>query len=401
MIRSTLSNGVQNRFTRAEIEAHLNRVLNSEAFRSSRRSQEFLRYVVERVLEGQDDSIKERNIAVDVFARSPDYSSSEDSFVRVKASEVRRRLAAYSATSPAGDALRIELPLGSYVPRFVRIEAEPEAAPAPSVEVRSTPLWRVVGIVLALLAMLGAGLTYGLRSRSAVDDFWAPVLKASEPLVIFLPFPTSYGTANETDAGRYTDPAWRAVNEAGEKRLFVETPHKVGVGAAIGAIRFAALCTRTGKAYSLKAGQDLSFSDLRNQPAVIFGAFSSPWTVEINNEYRFRVVNTPDEHIVDNLNPSREWRATPGRYLGTPAEDYAIASRVVDSKSGRTVIIAAGISTFGTQAAAEFLTEPARLEELARRAPHPLKDGSFQVLLFTKVIGNTPTPARIVDTHFW
>jgi hypothetical protein len=69
-------------------------------------------------------------------------------------------------------------------------------------------------------------------------------------------------------------------------------------------------------------------------------------------------------------------------------------------KSGRIVIIAAGISTYGTQAA-EFLTEPSRLEELARRAPLPLSRGSFQVLLSTKVIGNTPTPARVVDTHFW
>jgi hypothetical protein len=48
-----------------------------------------------RFLEGNEDSLKERNIAVDVFGRRIDYNSSEgseDSFVRFKASEVRRRL---------------------------------------------------------------------------------------------------------------------------------------------------------------------------------------------------------------------------------------------------------------------------------------------------------------------
>jgi hypothetical protein len=258
-----------------------------------------------------------------------------------------------------------------------------------------------VAVALVSLAALSAVLLYALRPRSALDDFWAPIVKTSEPLVIFLPIPASYNPVGQAEAQGLPGQAWDAVNAAGEHRFFVPTPHKVGVGATIGAIRFATLCTRTGKPYSLKAGDDLSFADLRNQPAVIFGAFSSPWTVEINNEYRFKLIPGPDPRIEDSLNPSRRWRATPGRYSGTPADDYAIASRVIDSKSGRTVIIAAGISTFGTQAAAEFLTEPARLEDLARRAPHPLRQGSFQVLLYTRVIGNTPTPARIVDTHFW
>lgn len=394
---------IQHEFTHAEIELHLNRVLSSDAFRSSRRSQDFLRYVVSRLLDGREDSIKERNIAVEVFERSLDYNTSEDSFVRVKASEVRRRLASYYAASPPEDILRIELPLGSYVPHFVRIDRhppepvfEPPAAPRPA---RSPWLWVAASLVLAAAAI--AFLLSPLRPRSALEDFWSPILTTSEPLVIFLPIPASYNPVGEAEARRLPDLAWDAVDAAGTHRFFVPTPHKVGVGAAIGAIRFATLCTRTGKPYSLKVGDDLSFADLRNQPAVIFGAFSSPWTVEINNEYRFKLIGGADQRIEDGQDPSRRWRATPGRYSGTPTEDYAIAGRVIDSKSGRTVIIAAGISTFGTQAAAEFLTEPSRLAELARRARRPLSQGSFQVLLYTKVIGNTPTPARIVDTHFW
>jgi hypothetical protein len=387
----------------AAVEAHLERVLASDSFRTSRRSQDFLRFVVARHLEGREDSIKERNIAVEVFQRSLDYNSSEDSFVRVKASEVRRRLAAYYAAAPPGDTLRIDLPLGSYVPHIVRLDPQALAPPAtPSLPAPKPPSrWPRAAAAICLIAAATSAVYYFSQPRSVMDDFWQPILKSPEPLVIFLPIPSSYNFIGEAEAQRLTDPVWHATNAAGEHRTLAFAPHKVGLGAAMGAIRFAALCARSGKPYTLKAGEDFSFADLRNQPAVLFGAFSSQWTVEINNEYRFKLVQRPVNHIVDSLNPSRQWQATPGRYPGSPTEDYALASRVIDSKSGRTVIIAAGISTFGTQAAAEFLTEPSRLEELARLAPGRLNRGNFQVLLRTKVIGLSPTPARIIDAHFW
>lgn len=357
---------------------------------------------MERVLAGDEQSIKERNIAVEVFGRGGDYNTSEDSFVRVKASEVRRRLTEYYKTPSPEDCLRIELPVGGYVPHFVRVEPEPPNAVQPKASKAEPPRrWPWWLAVICIAAVAAAGILYALRTKasSPMDDLWAPILSSSEPLVIFLPLPPSFTPLADADAQSPADPPWEAVSPAGERSLLAVTPHKVGLGAAIGAIRFASVCARNGKQYILKAGEDFSFADLRNQPSVLFGAFSSPWTVEINNEYRFKFVR--GQGIEDGQNPSRKWRPVPGRHSGSPAEDYALATRVFDSKSGRIVIIAAGISTFGTQAAAEFLTDPARLTELAKRAPQPLSQGNFQVLLHTKVIGNTPTPANIVDTHFW
>ncbi|MBI4894023.1 MAG: hypothetical protein HY821_25625 [Acidobacteria bacterium] len=385
----------------------MERLLSSEALRTSPRSQEFLRYVVHRTLDGQADLIKERNIAIEVFGRGPDYNSAEDSFVRVKASELRRRLQAHYASPPSGTTLRIDLPLGSYVPHFIRWESPAEIPAAPPAVSPKAPLRRrrpwvagiSAGLVLAAAAVLL--LVNSQRRNSALDEFWEPILQSRDPLVIFLPIPDSFNTVPLQEGAVYEGPKFEFKNESGETHLFVSAPHKVGLGAAIGAIRFASLCTKTGKSFTLKAGQDFSFADLRNQPAILFGAFSSKWTMEINNEYRFKLISGPDSHVLDSHNPSRSWRATRGLHPGTPSEDYALASRVTNAKSGQTVIIAAGISTFGTQAAAEFLTDPARLEELALRSGRRLKQGSFQVLLQTKVIGMTPTPARIIDAHFW
>lgn len=386
-------------FSAAEVEAHLERVLASDAFKASRRSQDFLRFVVQRVLAGQEETIKERTIAVEVFGRPAHYDSSEDSFVRVKASEVRRRLASYAESRPAGDTLKIELPLGSYVPRFEPVESA--AVPIAAAPV-SRGLWRFY-LAAGLAGILMAGwLTGRFLSRTPMERFWAPILESKEPMLIFIPTPTSYVIAGEEVALRSPLPA-RELKAEGQQRLFVvEGVDKVGMGAAQGAIRFAALCAKTGKPYTVKVGEDFSFADLRNQPTVLFGAFSSKWTVEMNNDFRFRLVQNPGpSRVVDGRQPGREWLPVPGDSPGRPLEDYAIAGRVFDFKSGQILLIAAGISTFGTQAAAEFLTDGQRIGELARRAPRPLDRVNFQVLLHTKVIGNTPGAPRIVDAHFW
>lgn len=386
-------------FSAAEVEAHLERVLASDAFKASRRSQDFLRYVVQRVLAGQEETIKERTIAVEVFGRPAHYDSSEDSFVRVKASEVRRRLASYAENRPAKDTLRIELPLGSYVPRFEPVESA--AVPIAAAPARRR-LWRYY-LAAGLAGILLAGwLARGFLYKSPMERFWGPILRSPEPMLIFIPTPTSYLIAGEEAARRSPLPV-RELKSEGQQRLFVvEGVDKVGMGAAQGAIRFAALCAKTGKPYTVKVGSDFSFADLRNQPTVLFGAFSSTWTVEMNNDFRFRLVQRPGpSRIVDGRRPGREWLPVPGDSPGRPLEDYAIAARVFDSRSGQILLIAAGISTFGTQAAAEFLTGEHCMEELASRAPQPLDRVNFQVLLHTKVIGNTPGAPRIVDAHFW
>ena len=102
-------------------------MLISPEFRTSKRSQEFLRYVVEHALNGQADLLKERTIGIDVFGRSTDYDPGEDATVRVKAGEVRKRLGLYYSEQGALDLIRIELPLGTYVPEFHTIEAPPVA----------------------------------------------------------------------------------------------------------------------------------------------------------------------------------------------------------------------------------------------------------------------------------
>src|SRR5271165_2721253 len=106
------------------VRAHLDHLLASQAFAGSRRSQEFLRYVVEEALGGRGNQIKERNIATDVFGKGEDFSSHSESIVRVNAGEVRRRLkTAYE--SGCDDGVVVDLPLGSYQPVFCATASPP------------------------------------------------------------------------------------------------------------------------------------------------------------------------------------------------------------------------------------------------------------------------------------
>src|SRR6202789_1744286 len=94
--------------TEEQVREELTRVLASHEFRSSKRSQEFLRFVVEHTLRGAADILKERAIGIEVFGRPTSYDPSDDATVRVKAGEVRKRLGIYYSTQGAANALRIE-----------------------------------------------------------------------------------------------------------------------------------------------------------------------------------------------------------------------------------------------------------------------------------------------------
>jgi hypothetical protein len=108
------------------VEAELERICGSAHFRASKRSCEFLQYIVRVTLDGRVDSLKERSIGIDLFGRDISYEPSSDASVRVRANEVRKRLASYYASPVAAAetcSLRIQLPTGSYVPRFTPVEA--------------------------------------------------------------------------------------------------------------------------------------------------------------------------------------------------------------------------------------------------------------------------------------
>jgi hypothetical protein len=96
----------------------LEAVVSSEVFAGSKRCQDFLRLIVGHTLAGELDDLRERMIGAELFGRPVDYDTSNDPVVRVRATEVRKRLAQYYREAAQPPEVRIELPPGSYVPEF-------------------------------------------------------------------------------------------------------------------------------------------------------------------------------------------------------------------------------------------------------------------------------------------
>lgn len=83
---------------------------------------DFLTYIVEKSLAGEEDSIKAYAIAVDVFNRPPDFDPQSDPIVRVQGGRLRRLLARYYAEGRNKVPVTITIPTGRYVPKYILIE---------------------------------------------------------------------------------------------------------------------------------------------------------------------------------------------------------------------------------------------------------------------------------------
>ena len=109
-----------------EVLAQLERILTSTVFANSARSKEFLKYCVNCGLHGETSHLKETTIAVEVFLRAASYDPKSDPIVRVHARRVREKLEIYYRTAGQRDPIAIELPKGSYVPQFLRLNKRDE-----------------------------------------------------------------------------------------------------------------------------------------------------------------------------------------------------------------------------------------------------------------------------------
>jgi adenylate cyclase len=104
-----------------EVRAGLQKLLVSDDFKTSERNKRFLSYVVDETLSGRGSRIKAYNIALAAFDRANDFDPLADPIVRIEAGRLRRSLEHYYLTSGRTDAIRIDIPKGSYVAAFSRI----------------------------------------------------------------------------------------------------------------------------------------------------------------------------------------------------------------------------------------------------------------------------------------
>jgi hypothetical protein len=397
----------------ASVRAHLATLLESDAFRGSERSKQFLSFVIERTLEGRQSEIKERTIGTDLFGRPADYDMVGDSIVRVKANEVRRRLGRFY--SELGDApVRIELAPGSYVPLIhwpnPEDAASRAAAPLAVVEALSGGRPRQLLVAAAAVAALGLVLAAVFLVRwktpSAMDRFWEPVVASSEAPILRLPDYQSYlftRQGQEVLDNARPDATSLPIGP-GEYRKVLG--FHVSAPTFHAAVDLALFLERKGRTPQLRIGADLTSAELRRHPVIAVSSRPSEWAMEEASgmRFRFRPVEgrtTSPYMIEDRSHPEAGWRVDNVYPFESQTSDYALISRTFDSSTRNVSVSVSGLTSFGSQAAAAFLTNPDGWKQVVAEAPSDWTRRNLQIVLRSALVGRTPGTARIVAVHCW
>lgn len=362
----------------------LDAVLAAPSFANSKRYPAFLRYVVDKVLNGQAEDLKERTLGVEVFQRAPDYDTNNETIVRVTAGEVRRRLAAYYGGQGILHNIEIRLPLGSYAPEFFRTPL-----PAPDVEVAIPPVspaasvrsrWALPAIGLLLFAVV-ASVGWRTLRRNSVERFWTGAGPASVTIS-----PGTIVTAGTPPVVRYGDSTHDSVWVSLES------------GTAIA--RIARVLGTEKRDFTVQPAASLNLTDLRAHPVILIGGFNNDWTLRLTDGLRFHFCpKDAGRYLLDRQDPKAIWQSHSNaeeRVL-----DFALVAKFHDPLTESAVFVVAGLNKGGTDAASEFVTTEQYLDLLEKQLPHGWEKRNVEVVLETHSIGNKNSAPRIVATHVW
>lgn len=415
----------------AAIREQLQRLLVHPLFANSKRYPALLSYTVEQTLLGNAVELKERSIGIEVFGRAPTYDANADPVVRITAGEVRKRLSLYYYDSSHAGELVIELPLGSYVPMFR--QPEPAAAEptiyVPETVVISTPpqispfaqetpsapvpaarpsrfRWLAAGFLV--IAACAAGVFVGTRMHQApppeppsnIDRFWEPFTSSLNPTTFCLGEPAKN---IDMDAINSFEAPVSAPAEPQKLYVRLHLSGNLALADVITLTRTAAALEVRHKAFRVVPASEATFAQLREGPIVLIGAFDNIWTLRVTQKLRFGFESKDGVAlIVDRKSQTKTTWATawdlPYQKL---SRDYAIVARIRDSTTGQPVIIAAGISEEGTEAAGEILYNPVYLNSLLAKAPANWEKMNMEAVIETQVIEGHSGPPNILAVETW
>jgi hypothetical protein len=377
-------------------------------FRGSHRCQALLRYITEQTLAGETSALKERTLGTEVFGRPPDYDTSQDPIVRASAAEIRKKLAQYYQEPGHEAEVRIDLLPGSYVVGF-HFNGAASATPKRS---GRRQMWIVAGV--AGVVVLALGLTIGSLSwrRSDLDQFWSPFLGAPSPVLICVGQPIAYNlkSAQAQDEIQGFDaprppPASSQHDVIRKEDLIILRDRYVALGDAVCLVHLTSLLNGYRRPYRIRGERSTSFADLRDTPTVLIAAFDNPWTLRVAGELRFTFKKDSaheTDMVWDRQHPENTgWKLTGAWPNWDITTDYAIVSRVLDTATDRPVMIAAGITQYGTLAAGEFISNPEYFSEAVRWFPPDWTKKNLQVVLRVPVVRLTPGRPRVLATHVW
>jgi len=397
--------------------AQIEKLVSSHVLHGSESLCKLLRYLAKHALDHPGTPIKEYQIATEVFGRSDDFDPQLDSMVRVQAGRLRGKLAEYYGANGTDDTVIVDLPKGTYVvafhyrpnatkPHLSNAEPIPPAVSAAGGGRKWMAAVLSLGFLLGLAALTIFGLLWSRNSAqaglaretevapAAFRVFWNGFVSGQEPWVIF---------SNAAFVGR-PETGMRYYDGTRDKGSFI-LDHYTGVGEVLAVHELDRVFGLLHRQIRLKRGNLFSLDDAKNNNLIFVGSPAENLTLlEIPGTQEFvfqRLTSGPrkGDLAVVNLHPQAD---EPKMFLASPSapltEDYAVIGLVRGLNPERSVMILAGTTTMGTQAAVEYVCHQDSLEELLLRLSVS-KTGElkpFEAVLRTKVTRGVPVKTELV-----
>ena len=402
--------------------AVIERVALSPHLRSSARLRQFLFFVADCAIRNAPEEVTEQQIGVRIFHRNPGYNSSEDSIVRTHARLLRQKLAAYFADEGRDEPTVVEIPKGHYLPVF---HTRPEArlAEAPIAEGYSLPLpamvpteienveadalrprtsrWIVGGTAAALVifacSMVWWGLARSAGAKTPISRFWAPFFVGDPPLVVFS---NALFTGDSKSGLRYAQTSdqqssWQTNSQAVHSD-YVDT--YTGIGELASVYMLTTLFDAHRTHFILKRSLLMTWDEARTKNLIFIGSVAeNPSLRVLQSTTDFSIVSQPGFSGVVNHHPRANEPEVYSRPERPLTRDYAILALLPGVQTGRRMLIFSGLTTFGTQAAADYVCRPESVAELMRVISGPGGEiHPFEAVLETTIGGGVPLQTRLV-----
>jgi len=358
--------------------AAVEEVLASETLARSEQLRHFLRYVCERTLAGRGKEINEYSVAVEALGRPAGFSPGEDSAVRRSAYELRQKLQKYYDTERPDAAVRVELPKGSYTPRFVETAAV-AAPPAVTVSRRDPVRW-ALGAALAVAVTVAVGLALlrgpGPRVDGAVREAWGPLVSGGPVLIsvgtslhlIVRP----YMTVVAEGLPKYPAPPelyplfkqHRPLEEGVELSMHpvdnsVQLGHAEALAIASSTLSllgagYQSLPERTAPAPALRGRSVILIGDPQNSNSAAQALRNAPLTLTFDA--------AAQDVVVRERSGPQVWAGKRG-----PDKRYTEVYGLISMLDGGRTLVFSGMTSVGTNGAAEFFARPEGLREMRKR----------------------------------
>lgn len=399
----------------------IDKLIKSHSLHTSESLCKLLRYLAEHSLDHPGIALKEYQIATEVLGRPAGFDPQSDSTVRVQAGRLRVKLSEYYGHEGIDDAILVEIPKGSYALTFHLRAPKPGIQTVPlTAEPReeskedgppSTRGWAIAVVALSVLLAASFSTTALLlsrtRSATAASAPGTPSLQLffsrfvnspQQPWVIF---------SNGSFVGR-PETGMRYFNPASDTRSFI-LDHYTGVGEVLAIHQLDRVFDQMNRPLRVKRGALFSLDDAKNNDLIFVGSPSENLTlldIPGTREFVFERLDSgprKGDLAVINVHPQD---GEPKIFTATPAnqpttEDYSVVSLLPGLDPSRSILILAGNSTFGTQAAVEYVCREDSVKELLRRLrvskPSELKP--FEALLHVKIAHGVPVMTELISVR--